>query len=243
MQRLRSWLFYIGMFGSLLLYIPIIPLCLPFPYRIRYALLTRWGQFNLWWLRISCGLGYRVEGAENIPDDAVVVLSKHQSAWETLALQAVLPPQTWVLKRELLWIPLLGWGLALLYAIGIDRGAGRKALARIIEKGTDRLERGINVIVFPEGTRTAPGTHGHYNIGGAMLAAKSGRPVLPVAHNAGEFWPRRGVVKRPGTITVVIGPLIPAEGRKAGVINREVEAWIEGTMRRISQVTYPDERA
>lgn len=237
MLILRSLLFYIGMVVALVIILPLLPFMLPFPYQIRYRLLTQWGRFNIWWVGITCDLRYRVEGTENIPDGPAVILAKHQSAWETFALQKIFPPQTWVLKRSLLWIPIFGWGLALLYAIAIDRSAGRAALQQVITQGTDRLKRGIWVVIFPEGTRTAPGVRRKYNVGGAMLAAKSGYPVVPVAHNAGEFWSRRSFAKRPGEITVVIGPVIETTGKSAGDINRVVEEWIESTMLRISHVT------
>ena len=230
----RSLLFYLGMITVLLVMLPLLLLVLPFPYAIRYRFLMQWGRFNIWWLGITCALRYRVEGAENIPAGPAIIMAKHQSAWETFALQKVFPPQTWVLKRSLLWIPIFGWGLALLYVIAIDRAAGRAALHQVVTQGMDRLKRGIWVVIFPEGTRTAPGTRRKYNIGGAVLAEKSGHPVVPVAHNAGEFWSRRSFTKRPGVITIVIGPTIQARGRRAGEINREVEEWIEGTMLRIS---------
>lgn len=240
MIYLRSLLFYLGMILSLVVMTLIMPFCLFLPFRLRYGVLTQWGRFILWWLRVTCRLDYRVEGRENIPSGASIVLAKHQSAWETIALQRILPPQTWVLKRELLWIPLFGWGLALLKAVAIDRGAGRKALKQVVEQGSQRLQAGIWVIVFPEGTRVAPGTKGSYNIGGAMLAQKSGYPALPIAHNAGEYWPKQGFLKRPGTITVAIGPCIESAGRKAGEINAEAEAWIESKMHEISGVPYAE---
>ncbi len=233
---IRSALFQTGLVLSLVVFALLAPLTLPLSFKGRYAFLVRWGQFVLWWLRVTCGIRYRVEGAEHIPSGPVVVLSKHQSTWETIALQRVLPPQTWVLKRELLWLPFFGWAIALLRPIAIDRSAGRRALAQLLEQGAERLQQGIWVIVFPEGTRTAPGARVRYNIGGAMLADKTGTDILPVAHNAGEFWPRGGFLKRPGIITMVIGPTIPVAGRKAGEINAEAEAWIEGTMERISPV-------
>lgn len=236
----RSLLFYLGMITVLLVMLPLLLLVLPFPYAIRYRFLMQWGRFNIWWLGITCALRYRVEGAENIPAGPAIIMAKHQSAWETFALQKVFPPQTWVLKRSLLWIPIFGWGLALLYVIAIDRAAGRAALHQVVTQGMDRLKRGIWVVIFPEGTRTAPGTRRKYNIGGAVLAEKSGHPVVPVAHNAGEFWSRRSFTKRPGVITIVIGPTIQARGRRAGEINREVEEWIEGTMLRISKSVAAD---
>lgn len=233
---LRSILFYLGMSLTLLMLVPFMMLAFPLSYHSRYAVLSRWSQFVVWWLRVTCGIRYSVEGRENIPTSATIIMAKHQSAWETFGLQAIFPPQTWVLKRSLLWIPVFGWGLALLQAIAIDRSAGREALKQVIEQGTDRLKRGIWVVIFPEGTRAAPGTRRKYNIGGAMLAAKSGFPVVPVAHNAGEFWSRNSFLKYPGEIKVVIGPVIHPADLGAGEINRQAEEWIETTMERISGV-------
>jgi 1-acyl-sn-glycerol-3-phosphate acyltransferase len=176
------------------------------------------------------GLRYRVEGRENIPAGNAIILAKHQSTWETLAMQQVFPPQVWLLKRELLKIPFFGWGLALLEPIAIDRNAGRKALKQLAEIGKDRLGQGLWVVVFPEGTRTAFGDKGQYQVGGAYLAEKSGYPVVPVAHDAGRFWPRHSFLKYPGEIRMVIGKPIESRGRKAGEINREVEEWIEARM-------------
>jgi 1-acyl-sn-glycerol-3-phosphate acyltransferase len=234
---LRSVLFYLGMVSALILLLPFMPLVFPFSYRVRYWVITRWAQVVLWWLALTCGLRYRVSGQEHIPAGPAIILAKHQSAWETLALQRVFPPQTWVLKRSLFYIPIFGWGLALLRAIGIDRGAGRKALQQVVEQGTDRLKAGIWVVIFPEGTRTAPGTRGKYNIGGAMLAKKSGFPVVPVAHNAGEYWRRNSLLKHPGVIDLVVGPVIDPAGKDTGEINTLVENWIEDTMTQIS--TFP----
>jgi 1-acyl-sn-glycerol-3-phosphate acyltransferase len=238
MQAVRSLLFYLGMVLSLLCFGVLLPLIAILPYRRRYGVLTHWGRFILWWLDVSCGLSYEVEGREHIPAGSAAILAKHQSAWETIALQSVFPRQTWVLKRELLWIPIFGWALALLRVVAIDRKAGRKALNQLVTRGRACLEEGTWVVVFPEGTRVAPGIRGHYNIGGAMLAVKSGYAVVPVAHNAGEYWPRRGFCKRPGRIKMVVGPPIETAGRKAGEINAEVEAWIEGQMARITSGEY-----
>jgi 1-acyl-sn-glycerol-3-phosphate acyltransferase len=179
-------------------------------------------------------LGVRVEGLEHIPKGNGLILAKHQSAWETIFLQTIFPPQTWVLKRELLWLPIFGWGLALTRPIAIDRAAGKKALRQVINQGIDRLQRGLWVVIFPEGTRTAPGQHQRYAIGGAMLAEKSGYPVVPVCHNAGEFWPKQGFNKQPGTITLVIGEPFSPAGMRAGEINQRVEEWIESTYQRIT---------
>lgn len=149
-------------------------------------------------------------------------------------MQTIFPPQTWVLKRNLLLIPFFGWGLAMTRPIAIDRSAGKKALKQVINQGTERLRRGLWVVIFPEGTRTAPGQQKRYAIGGAMLAQKSGFPVVPVCHNAGEFWPKQGFIKRPGDITLVIGEAFDPAGMKAAEINSKVEEWIESTYQRIT---------
>jgi 1-acyl-sn-glycerol-3-phosphate acyltransferase len=154
----------------------------------------------------------------------------HQSMFETLALQKLFYPQTWVLKRELLWVPLFGWGLAMLAPIAIDRKAGRKAVRQVIDQGKARLDAGLWVVIFPEGTRVAPGAKGRYGMGGALLAEHSGYPVVPVAHNAGWYWPRRGFLKYPGTIRMVVGTPITSAGKTAAEINAEAEAWIEATV-------------
>ncbi len=234
MLFLRSSLYVLGSWLSTFVIGPLALLTFPFPFEIRYAFISQWARFNLWWLNISCGLSFEVEGTEHIPKQNAIIMCKHQSAWETLALQLVFPPQIWVMKRELLRVPFFGWGLAMLEPIAIDRAAGKVAMKQLIDQGKVRLDRGRWVVIFPEGTRTAPGQKGRYAIGGAMLAAKSGYPVVPVAHNAGEFWPRRGFLKRPGVIRMVIGPVIPTEGRSSGEINEEVETWIESTVSRIS---------
>ncbi|BAZ92596.1 1-acyl-sn-glycerol-3-phosphate acyltransferase [Thiohalobacter sp. COW1] len=234
---LRSLIFWLVMFTSTLVLAPLTLLTFPFPFRLRYTVATQWARLNLWWLRISCGLHYRVEGREHIPAQASIVFSKHQSTWETLALQRVFPPQVWVLKRELLRIPLFGWALALIEPIAIDRGAGRRAVEQLVEQGTRRLADGRWVIVFPEGTRTAPGKKGKYRIGGAVLAERSGATVVPVAHNAGEFWPRHSFIKYPGEIRMVVGPPIATDGRAAAEILAEAEAWIESTVDRISTLS------
>jgi 1-acyl-sn-glycerol-3-phosphate acyltransferase len=180
-------------------------------------------------------LRYRVIGRENIPDQPCVVLAKHQSAWETIAFQAILPPQIWVLKRSLLRLPFFGWALWALKSIAIDRSAGREALKQLVSQGKDRLARGLWVVIFPEGTRTAPGERSKYHIGGAWLATHTGATVLPVAHNAGEFWRKNSLLKHPGIITVSIGPAINATGMKADELNKQVEDWIEGEMPRLGQ--------
>ena len=232
---LRSTLFALGLAFLTLIFSPIALAALPLSYRIRYRVVMRWTFLNIWWLETICGLRHRVEGLENIPDRATVVLCKHQSTWETLVLPRYFSPQTWVLKRELLGIPFFGWGLATLRPIAIDRASGRNALEQVIEQGRLRLAEGIWVVVFPEGTRVAPGSRRRYRLGGALLAQKTGHPVVPVAHNAGDYWPRRGFLKRPGTIRLVIGEPIPSEGRSAVEINAHAAEWIESTVRELRE--------
>ncbi len=198
----------------------------PFPFKIRYTVMTRWARLNLWLLAKICRIEYQVTGRENIPDGPCVILCKHQSSWETLALQSVFPPQVWVLKRELLWLPFFGWGLACLNPIAIDRRAGKKALQQVIDQGKQRLDSGKCVVVFPEGTRVPVGQIGRFGIGGAKLATETGYPAVPVAHDAGKVWPRHGFIKYPGVISLVVGSPISTEGNSASEVNRLVQDWM-----------------
>lgn len=234
MLYLRSTLFNISITLATVLFGVFGHLTILLPWRRRYRFFRFWALYNLWMLERLCGLRYEVTGLENIPSRNSIVLCKHQSTWETLAMQAIFPDQVWLLKRELLRIPFFGWGMALLEPIAIDRSAGRKALKQLVGEGTQRLEDGRWVVVFPEGTRVAPGTMGEFHVGGAYLASKAGVPVVPVAHNAGEFWPRHGFLKRPGTIRVVIGTPIEGMGRKAEAINSEAREWMTAAMEKIT---------
>lgn len=200
-----------------------------------YRICRSWAALNIHALRRLCGVGWRIEGLEHVPDEPVVILAKHQSTWETLATVLFLPPHVWVVKRELLRIPFFGWGLAVIRPIAIDRSAGRAAVEQLVEQGRQRLAEGRSVLVFPEGTRVRPGTTTHrYRMGGAVLAARTRTPVLPIAHNAGEYWPRHSFIKWPGTIDVVIGPMLTTAGKTPEQVNAEASAWIEHEMRRIS---------
>jgi 1-acyl-sn-glycerol-3-phosphate acyltransferase len=230
---LRSALYALGMVVVTPVYFVIILLAFPFKPIERYRIISVWSRIMLAWLKLTCSLDYRVLGAENLPKGPAIVLSKHQSAWETLAFQQILPPLVWVLKRELLRIPFFGWGLAMGHPIAIDRAAGKEALRQVLEQGKDRLDQGFWVVVFPEGTRVKPGEKGKYNIGGAFLATHTGATVVPVAHNAGEFWGKNAFLKYPGTITLSIGQAIDPKDLKPGELNARVEAWIEDEMGRI----------
>ena len=199
----------------------------PLPRHARYRFISGWSVIMLWLLRHLCGVRWTIEGREHLPKQPAVILAKHQSAWETLAFQSIFPPQVHVLKRELLWIPFFGWGLALMSPIAIDRARGLAALRQIARKGKQRLEQGFWVVIFPEGTRVAPGKKRKYQLGGAWLAVYAGAPVVPVAHNAGHAWPRNSLLKHPAHITVRIGPPIQSAGRDPIAVNAQAEAWIE----------------
>lgn len=229
MILLRSVLYFVALVVTTAVFGLLIGLLGWFaPSRFTDLLATRWGGLNLWLQRVICGLSYRIEGWENLPTGAFIVMSKHQSAWETIALRGLLrPEQSWVLKQELMRIPLFGWGLRFARSIPIDRSAGRRAVIKVVEDGKARLAEGRIVVIFPEGTRTAPGERRKYGVGGGLLAERAGCDVIPIAHNAGVFWRRRGVKKYPGTIRLVVGPPIPGAGRKASAIMQDVETWIE----------------
>jgi 1-acyl-sn-glycerol-3-phosphate acyltransferase len=232
---LRALAFWIGFAGSTILFgLLVAPAVLPLGFHGRLKALSYWTAFNLWWLGVTCGLRHRIHGAEHLAQPgAAIVMSKHQSAWETIALQQILPPQVWVLKRELMRIPFFGWAIALVDPVPLDRSAGRKALEQLVDAGRERLERGLWVVIFPEGTRMARGQKGRYRSGGALLAARTGYPVIPIAHNSGTFWPRNSLLKYPGVIDIVIGPPIPTQDRDAAAILRDVEEWIENEVARL----------
>ena len=219
------------------MFAPLGVLAFPLDFKTRYYLITRWTVFNLWWLKLCCGVHYKIEGMENIPKEAGIVMCKHQSAWETLALQLIFIPQVWILKRELLKIPIYGWGLASMQPIAIDRGSAIKSFRQIVDQGCQRLKQNLWVIIFPEGTRVAPGEKKKYLPGGGLLAEKSGAKITPVAHNAGYLWPRNSILKKPGLITMVIGPAIESAGKNASQITHEVEVWIENTIQLLPDPT------
>lgn len=207
-------------------------LTFPLPALTRYRIITVWTRWVMWASRVICGIRYRVVGAENIPEDPCIILAKHQSAWETMGFQLIFPPQVWVLKKELLRVPFFGWGLAMLSPIAIDRSSRRQALQQLVEQGQHRLAAGFFIVIFPEGTRIAPGKRGKYRAGGARLAVQTGTPVLPVAHNAGLRWGKNAFLKYPGLVTVSIGPLIRPDG-DAETLARRVEDWIENEMQQL----------
>ena len=228
-----SAVFFLGMGVSALIVVPLSLLLFPFSYRIRFGFVSQWARFNLWSVGVLCGLRFEVKGAEHIPDEVGVAFCKHQSMWETLALQQVLPAQAWVLKQELLRVPVFGWGLNVLEPIAIDRSAGRKAVDQVVKEGKDRLAKGRWIVVFPEGTRIGVGEAKKFGIGGAILAKKAGVEILPIAHNAGCFWPRHGFIKHAGVIQMVIGEPIGTVGKSLKEINAETKDWIDRETHRL----------
>jgi 1-acyl-sn-glycerol-3-phosphate acyltransferase len=233
MNLLRSIVFFLAQATYTMVYALLSPFIFLFNQHTRHKLLSGFAPGILWLLRIICGIRMEVRGIENIPSHSCVVLSKHQSAWETLALQLVLPAHCWVAKRELLWIPFFGWLLALSSPIALDRSKGKESMRQLLQKGKEKLEQGFSVVLFPEGTRIPFGERSKYKIGGAMLAAHCEVQVLPVAHNAGKFWGRNAFIKIPGTVVMSIGKPIDTIGLKADEINRLTEEWIESEMEKL----------
>lgn len=234
-----STLFSIGMIAATVVWAPVVLTTAPLNLRTRSFVATRWVVFVLWWLKVTCGIAHTVRGLEHVPERPCVILSKHQSTFETLLLPLLFQPLAVVLKRELLWVPFFGWALALVNPVPIDRSSGKSAMRQVIERGTAHLADGQWVLLFPEGTRTAPGTRRRYKPGGAVLAVEAGCLVLPIAHNAGQFWGRKQFLKRPGTVQVVVGQPIETRGRHSQKVMDEVEAWIEQTVAEISGVPVP----
>jgi 1-acyl-sn-glycerol-3-phosphate acyltransferase len=227
MMLLRSGLFALALIVVTPPYAIVAIATLPLPRLTRYRIISGWSRLVILLSKMILRIDWRIEGREYLPQRPSVILAKHQSAWETMAFQLFFPPQVHVLKRELLWIPFFGWGLALMSPIAIDRRRGHSALRFMAKRGKQRLAQGFWIVVFPEGTRVAPGEKRPYQIGGAWLAAATGALVVPVAHNAGLVWPRNAFLKRPGTVTIRIGPPIDPADRDPATINRLAEKWIE----------------
>lgn len=239
---LRSGLFVLFQAATLA---PFAVLCLvwsPLPLHWRYRLTVGWPRLVIWGAQHIVGIRHRVIGDENLPDTPAILLSKHQSTWETLFYPTFMPRELcYVFKRELLFVPFFGWGIALLGMIHIDRSRGNDAFEQVVRQGERKLAQGRWIILFPEGTRIRAGSQGKYKSGGARLAVRTGAPVVPIAVNSGECWPRRKFLLRPGLITVSIGPPIDSAGKSPDELNREVEGWIESEMRRLSPHLYRDE--
>ena len=231
---LRSLLFTTYMMASACVFGCIMGLAFWLPYRTQFAIARTWARISLWALEQLCGLKFSVVGRERIPQGNHIVMSNHTSAWETVAPFLIFPPQVWVLKRELLWIPFVGWGLKRLRPIAINRGEGHRAVNQVTEQGQARLKDGLWIVIFPEGTRVIAGETRKFGVSGAMLAIASGKKVVPLSHNAGKFWPRRGFLKKPGIIRVVIGEPIDPAGKDPRALNEEVRQAIEAGLKQIA---------
>ena len=230
MIYVRSVLFFLlAIVNTIIFGMFVLPLCF-IRFEWGYDSARGWGIVTLWLAKVVCGIKYTVRGMENIPAHPCVSMSKHQSAWETVFLLSTLPRAVWIIKRELQWLPIIGWVLFALKSIAIDRKSGKRAVEQIEEQGRDRIAQGLWISIFPEGTRVAPGKRGRYGIGGAWLAAKTSTPILPIAHNAGECWRRYAFLKYPGTVSVSIGPQILTAGKEPIAVIAEVENWIEAEM-------------
>jgi len=229
----RSFIFYLGMFLFTIPFTLISLFTFPLAQKYRYRFISLWAKTMIQWLKFTCNLSFEIHGSENIPNKPCIVFCNHQSAWETLALQIALPQQVWVLKRELLQIPFFGWGLWLTSPIAIDRSSGKKALLQMFNQGVIKIQKGFFIIVFPEGTRSNLDEDKKYHIGGSWLAKKIDCPVLPIAHNAGYFWPKNSFLKHPGKITLKIGPLIETQELSTDQINESAKKWINSNVEKI----------
>ena len=239
MAWLRSFIYAVFLTVTVIPYAFACLLWAPLPVAWRYRLTVGWPRLAVWGARVICGIRWQVKGWENLPDGPAVLLAKHQSAWETLFLPSHMPRQLcFIYKRELHRVPFFGWGLALLSMIPIDRSKGRDAFDQVVSVGRQRLNEGRWPMVFPEGTRVAPGKMGRFKAGGAMLAVRTETPVIPIALNSGECWRRNAFVKRPGLITVSIGPAIESKGLTGDELNAKVYDWIDREMRVLNPERY-----
>ena len=238
MALLRTCLYYLYLLVTVTPWSFVVMAGRLFSVHTRYVLCALWTRSAIWGARVICGVRWKVEGWDNLPDAPVIVLPKHQSTWETFWLPSYLPRDlTFVYKRELNMVPFFGWGIASTEMISIDRSQGQDAFEQVVEQGTDRIGRGWWIVIFPEGTRTPPGSTRRYKTGGARLAVRTGALALPIAVNSGECWPRRSLL-RPGVITVSIGKPIDPTGKTAEEVGALVESWIETEMRRLAPHRY-----
>jgi 1-acyl-sn-glycerol-3-phosphate acyltransferase len=232
---LRSLLYTTLMFATTVIFgvIVLLSALLPLSIEQRYVIPRTWGLFLTWLAGAVCGLKYVVEGQENLPKEPFISLWKHSSAWDTMAQMFIVPPASWSLKREVIWIPVVGWAVSTFKPIAINRRAGHSAVTQVVTQGRERLAAGMGVIVYPEGTRVLPGQKRKYGISGALLATETGAPVVPIAHNSGCFWRRNGLIKKPGVIRVVIGPTIDPRGLTPREVNERAQQWIEAKVAEI----------
>jgi 1-acyl-sn-glycerol-3-phosphate acyltransferase len=232
LQWIRSLVYTVLLFACTMAFgvIVLISALLPLTIEQRYVIPRTWGLFHTWLAKVVCGLGYVVEGRENLPSGPFVSLWKHSSTWDTLAQMFVVPTAAWLLKREVTWIPIVGWAVSTYKPIAINRRAGHSAVNQVVKQGKERLAAGMGVIVYPEGTRVAAGQTRKYGVSGALLAKEAGVPVVPIAHNSAYLWPRRSPLKHKGTIYVVIGKPIDPRDLDARQVNERAQQWIEATI-------------
>jgi 1-acyl-sn-glycerol-3-phosphate acyltransferase len=233
---IRSLLYNLFMGATAFLFSIPVALAAPFPSgkHLGHWIARQWVIWQFFMLRHICRLGYRIQGLENIPQENAISYWKHQSTWETMLQLLIFPAQSWVIKRELFWLPIIGQAIYALEPIAIDRRSGHTAVKQVLEMGAERLHSGLWVMIFPEGTRMPPGTTRRYGLSGALLAEKTGKPIIPVAHNAGNYWKRNAFLKYPGTVQVRIGKPVYTTGRKPEQVNVEIQKWIETQMKQIS---------
>ena len=227
MIKFRSILFYLGQGLSTIPFLFISMLSILLPARRRSKIIAGWAMFVTWWLKVTCGLKHDIKGLDNIPKQPCVFACAHQSTWETIATQTFLPPLAWVLKKELLKIPVFGWGLWATGPIAIDRSERKRALDQVIEQGMEKIKEGRYVLIFPEGTRTPYGEKGRYKKGAAKLAKEANVPIIPVAHNAGKYWSNTTPWIKSGMVTCIFGPAISTQDKTDVQITNEIEQWIE----------------
>ncbi|MCM2310522.1 MAG: 1-acyl-sn-glycerol-3-phosphate acyltransferase [Steroidobacteraceae bacterium] len=237
LQWIRSLIYTVLLFAGTMAFgvVVLVSALLPLTIEQRYVIPRNWGLFHTWLAKVICGLDYVVEGRENLPSVPFVSLWKHSSTWDTLAQMFVVPTAAWLLKREVTWIPIVGWAVSTYQPIAINRQAGHSAVNQVVKQGKERLAAGMGVIVYPEGTRVAPGQTRKYGVSGALLAREAGVPVVPIAHNSAYLWPRRSPLKKKGTIYVVIGQPIDATGMDPRVVNERAQQWIEATIAELKQ--------
>ena len=241
MSTIRGWIYYLVLAVTLVPLAIVLIILYPASLAFRYRLAMNWARFMLKMGEVICGMRYQFKGLENFPTDgtSVLVLSKHQSAWDIFALGSVIPHRTsFVYKKELHYVPVFGQALATLHMMAIDRKKGSRAYEQFMKQGKEFLNKGWWLAMFPEGTRTAPGQKTHYKSGGARFAVATGTPIIPIALNSGECWPRNSISKTPGLIILSVGPMIQTEGRTFEAVQEELVAWIEGEMHVISPELY-----
>lgn len=236
MQILRASFFTLGMTLSTLVYALPCVLVRFLPYRICFAFVSSWCAFNTFWLRVTCGINYKISGQENIPEQPCVIMSNHQSTWETLAFPGIFPTFTWVVKKELLYIPLFGWGMASVAPIALNRKQGKQAMQQLISEGKEKLALGRCILIFPEGTRTSYHEQRSLKVGGFLLAKQTQSFILPVVHDSGRLWPRKHFLKQAGTVHVRIGKLISTENKTAEELRDEYAHWLKTTRAELEQL-------